>query len=308
MAIALILSATALWVSRIPARAAAAHPPTGRFLTVAGTRLHYVDLGRDSGGAPPIVLIHGNPGAIEDFDRLIPVLATSHRVIALDRPGHGYSDRPDVQAATPLAQARQLHAALEQLGVHRPILVGHSWGGALALAYALEFPNDAAGLALLGTRAYPDPEPPDALYVQLRRPVIGPLLRHTLVPIFGRGTLEARFAAAYRPDSLQRDHLAVAQALWMRPGELGATVWDTFLLQGEAGEMARRYSTVGVPVMLLVGDQDALLPESQQLADQLPNAWIQVLASTGHYLPRTRVTEIERAIAVLEARLNAAEP
>jgi pimeloyl-ACP methyl ester carboxylesterase len=307
LAIALILGATALWVNHLEARAAAAYPPAGRFLTVAGARLHYIDVGRDSSNAPPIVLIHGNPGSVEDFDRLIPALATSHRVIAVDRPGHGYSERPDMRAATPLAQARQLHAALEQLGVRRPILVGHSWGGALALSYALEFPNDVAGLTLLGTRAYHDPEPPDALYVLLRRPVIGPMLRHTLVPIFGRGTLEARFAAAYRPDSVQRDHLAFARALWMRPGELGATVWDAFLLQDQAGGMARRYSSIGVPVMLLAGDQDGLLPESQQLADQLPNAWIEVLSNTGHYLPRTRVAEIERAIAVLQARLKAGE-
>ena len=305
LAIALILGATALWVNRLAARATAAYPPAGRFLMVDGARLHYVDVGGVGNGESPLVLIHGNPGGIQDFERLIPLLATSHRVIAVDRPGHGYSERADMRAATPLAQARQLHAALDQLGARRPILVGHSWGGALALAYATEFPDDVAGLVLLGTRAYPVEGPPDPLYALLRRPVIGPVLRHTLVPALGRGMLDARMSAAYLPDSVQAGHLASARALWMRPSQLGATVWDTFLLQNDAGVMARKYSTVGVPVMLLVGDGDSLLPETQQLASQLPNAWIEVLPNTGHYLPRTRAAEIQRSVQVLEARLGA---
>lgn len=303
--VALTLGAAALWVNRLTARAAATYPPAGRSLTVDGARLHYVDVGSASNDEPPLVLIHGNPGAIQDFERLIPVLATSHRVIAVDRPGHGYSERPDMRGATPAAQARQLHVALDQLGVRRPILVGHSWGGALALAYAIEFPDDVAGLALLGTRAYPVEGPPDPLYALLRRPVIGPLLRHTLVPLLGRRTLDTRMSAAYHPDSVQRGHLAFARALWMRPDQLGATVWDTFLLQGEAGAMARRYSSVGIPVMLLAGDDDHLLPETQQLANELPNAWIEVLSNTGHYLPRTRVADVEQSIAVLQARMHA---
>jgi pimeloyl-ACP methyl ester carboxylesterase len=306
--VALVLGAAALWASRLPMSAAAAFPPAGKLLTAGAGRLHYIDVGNPAPDAPVVVLIHGNPGAIEDFDRLIPALSASHRVIAFDRPGHGYSERADLQGATPTAQAAQLHDALDQLGVRRPILVGHSWGGMLALAYALQFPDDVAGLLLLGTKAYSDTGPPDPLYALLRRPVVGPLLRHTVVPFLGRGTMEARMAAAFQPDSLQRDHLARARALWMRPDEIGATVWDSFLRESEAGAMSRRYASVGAPVMILVGDGDSLLPESQQLANQLPNAWIQVLPRTGHYLPRTRVAEVQRSIAILQARLGAGEP
>jgi pimeloyl-ACP methyl ester carboxylesterase len=274
---------------------------------VGDARLHYLDSGAMLSESPPIVLIHGNPGSVADYDRLISVLKTNHRVIAIDRPGHGYSERPDVRAATPSAQARAIHAALEELGVHRPVIVGHSWGGAVALAYALDFPADVAGLALLATRAYPVDTPPDALYVMLRRPVIGPLLRHTLIPVLGRGTLETRFANAYRPDTIETSALTRARALWMRPSQLAATVWDTQLLQDESASLARRYSTISLPVMLLVGDSDTLLPESQQLATQLPNAWIEILPKTGHYITRTRVADVRRAIVILEARMKAAE-
>ena len=295
----------ALWVNHLAARAVADYPPAGRFVAVGGVRLHYLDSGAMLSESPTIVLIHGNPGSASDFDRLIPVLKTNHRVIAIDRPGHGYSERPDLRSATPSAQARELHAALEELGVHSPLIVGHSWGGAVALAYALEFPRDVGGLALLGTRAYPVDTPPDALYATLRRPVIGPLLRHTLIPLLGRGTLETRFANAYRPDTIEKDALARARALWMRPSQLAATVWDTQLLQEESATLARQYATIQLPVMLIVGDSDDLLPESRQLAGQLPNAWIEVLPKTGHYITRTRPGDVHRAISILEARLKA---
>ena len=308
LATVLILAATALRASSLQARANTSFPPLGRFVEAEGARLHYVDAGRP--GQPVVVLIHGNPGTGRDFDRLIPILAPNHRVIAIDRPGHGHSERPDLEGASPLVQARQLHAALEQLGATTPapILVGHSWGGALALAYAIEYPRETRGMLLLGTRAYPVGEPPDPLYALLRRPVIGPLLRWTVVPVLGRGTLDRRLSAAYQPDSVQAEHVAQARALWMRPGQLGATVWDTFLLQRDAGAMASRYSSVGAPVMLLVGDGDSRLSESEQLATHLPNAWIEILPGAGHYLPRTRLLEIQRSLAVLEARMRAASP
>ena len=304
----LVLCAAAVWVNRLGARARAEYPPAGRFVAVGGARVHYVEAGQSAGGAPAVVLIHGNPGSTRDFELVVPALAATHRVIAVDRPGHGYSARPDLRAATPTAQARLLHGALAQLDIRRPILVGHSWGGSVALAYALEFPDDVAGLALLATRAYPVEGQPDALYTLLRRPLIGPLLRHTLVPLFARGMMEGRFIAAYRPDTIHPNHLSAARALWMRPSELGAMVWDTRLLQEESATMARRYSSIGIPVMILVGDGDDLLPESQQLATQLPNAWIEVLSRTGHYLPRTRVAEVQRTVAVLSARTRASVP
>ena len=306
--IVLILGATAIWVSRATARANETYPAAGRFLPVAHARLHYVDTGYAANGESPVVLIHGNAGSVRDFDRLIPALAASRRVIAIDRPGHGHSARRSLEGTTPVAQAGMLHSLLDQAGVQRPILVGHSWGGALALAYATEFPEAVGGLVLLGTRAYPVDGPPDPLYALLRRPVIGALLTTTVVPIFGRDILEARVEAAYHPDSVHQDHLASARALWMRPGQIGATVWDTFLLQRDAPALARKYATIGAPTMIMVGDGDELLPESQQLSTHLPSAWIEVLSGAGHYLQRTHVGEVQRAIAIVQARARAAVP
>ena len=304
--LALALGAAAWRVRTMTSHAHATWPASGRYVTIpGGQRLHYADTGQAAPARHTVVLLHGNPGTIHDFDRLVRLLAPTTRVIAFDRPGHGYSDRLGMRESTPTVQARAIHAALVQLGVERPIIVGHSWGGALAMAYAMEFPADVAGLVLVGTRAYPIEGPPDPLYSLLRTPLIGPVLRHSVASIVAPGPIENRVAGAYRPDGVHADHLARGRALWARPTQLGATVWDTYLLQNAADTMSRRYGTLAHPTMLLVGDGDELLPETERLSRELSGTWIRVLPNTGHYAIRTRPADVARAIAELEARLAA---
>jgi pimeloyl-ACP methyl ester carboxylesterase len=107
-------------------------------------------------------------------------LAASHRVILIDRPGHGWSSRPaDASYASPERQAELVANALEQLGVRRAIMVGHSWGGAFATAYALAFPDRTAGLVLLSAVTHPWPGDPGWYNNLALLPVIGPLFLRT---------------------------------------------------------------------------------------------------------------------------------
>src|SRR5262249_37337328 len=107
--------------------------PKEGYVEVEKTRMRYVEAGE----GPVVVMIHGNAGSVEDFDfKTLGQICRDHRIIAVDRPGHGKSERPNGKPATLQYQARLLHETLTHLGVTRPVLVGHSWGGALALAYA----------------------------------------------------------------------------------------------------------------------------------------------------------------------------
>ena len=134
-----------------------AHPPQGRFVEVAGGRLHLLELG--SPDAPPVVLLHGASGNLQDMRLALgDRLAARYHVILVDRPGHGWSDRPDGPAdGSPARQAALIHQALERIGVTRAIVVGHSWSGALATAYALAYPADVTGLVLLAPVTHPWP-------------------------------------------------------------------------------------------------------------------------------------------------------
>src|SRR5882672_7352100 len=137
-----------------------AHRPAGRFVPVAGGRLHVVETApaRPSAAAP-IVLLHGASGNLEDQRLTLgTALAARCRVILIDRPGHGFSDRPGGKAdASPGRQAALIAQALARLGVGPAVIVGHSWAGALAAAIALDFPERVAALVLLAPVTHPWP-------------------------------------------------------------------------------------------------------------------------------------------------------
>jgi len=130
------------------------NPPIGRFITVDGVRLHYVDRGTGT----PLVLLHGNGSMIEDFQSsgLIDLAAKKYRVIAFDRPGFGHSHRPRSTIWTPEAQADLIAAALKEIGVPRAIILGHSWGTLVALALAVKYPQEVEALVLASGYYYPN--------------------------------------------------------------------------------------------------------------------------------------------------------
>ena len=129
------------------------NPPKGSFIEVDGVRLHY----SDRGTGRPIVMIHGNLVTGDDYNTsgVAERLLGTCRVILFDRPGYGYSGRPRWRPWGPVGQAELLHKALRELGVERPVLVGHSWGSLVALAYAIRHRSDTAGLVLLSGYYFP---------------------------------------------------------------------------------------------------------------------------------------------------------
>ena len=144
--LAVVNHAAARWAER-------RNPPKGAFLEVDGVRLHY----SDRGTGQPVVLIHGNAVTGDDYNTsgVAERLVGTCRVVIFDRPGFGYSERPRWRPWAAFEQAELLHKALAQLGVRRPVVVGHSWGTMVALALAIRHPADTGGLVLLGGYYFP---------------------------------------------------------------------------------------------------------------------------------------------------------
>lgn len=195
---AAVLAATALWNRAQARRVERDHPPTGRFLEIDGIRLHYLE----RGSGPPVVLLHGNVVTAEDyslsgvFDRLVK---RGHRVVAFDRPGFGFSDRPQGMLWTPTAQAHLLRRAFARLGLERPVVVGHSWGTMVALAMGLDHPDAVGGLVLLSGYYKPTARLDVPLVALAAVPVLGDVLRYTVSPLFGRVMLPLNLKIMFAP-------------------------------------------------------------------------------------------------------------
>jgi pimeloyl-ACP methyl ester carboxylesterase len=175
---------TALWVQHRARKAERENPPAGRFVEVDGVRLHYIEKGKGA----PVVLLHGNTVFLQDFigSGLFDRLAEHHRVIAFDRPGFGYSERPRDRLWTAQAQAVLLQRALAQIDVEQPVLVGQSWGTLVALGLAVNFPSYARGLVLISGYYYPTARLDVALTAPAAVPLLGDALRYTVSPLAGR--------------------------------------------------------------------------------------------------------------------------
>ena len=153
IALVLVFAAVTLWrAARNEAASEAAYPPSGEIIDVEGTKIHAVV----KGSGPDLVLIHGASGSARDLTfSLVDKLAADYRVITFDRPGFGYSDRLAPKGETIFAQAGILKKAAAQLGATAPIVVGQSYGGSVALAWATKHPEDLSALVTLAAPALP---------------------------------------------------------------------------------------------------------------------------------------------------------
>lgn len=255
---AAVLTAAALWNNARARRAEHDHPPSGRFVEVDGIRLHY--LGRGTGS--PVVLLHGNVVSAEDYvySGVFDELAKRHRVIAFDRPGFGYSARPQGTLWTPAAQARLLREAFAQLGMERPVVVGHSWGTLVALAMALDAPDAVGGLVLLSGYYKPTARLDVAVAAPPAIPILGDVLRYTISPLLGRATLpinlKAMFAPQSVPDRFRRDF---PYGFPVRPWQIRAEAQDAATMVQAAASLRARYGDLKLPVTIMAGTEDKIV-------------------------------------------------
>lgn len=294
---AVALTAATIWrVQAREAAAMAAHPPTGQFVTVeGGARVHLQVMG----DGPDLVLIHGASGNLRDFThRLAGELATRYRVIALDRPGMGHSDPLPPGEHSVEAQARRLRAAVAELGVTRPIVLGQSYGGAVALAWALQ--EQPAALVLVAGVSMPWPGRLDPWYRATAsipgRAVLVPLVSAFVPDRVVRRAVEGVFAPQSAPEGYA-DHLGTD--LTLRRATLATNAAQINSLRPQVVAMAERYQGLTLPVELIHGDADLVVPlavHSGPLAEILPEARLTVLPGAGHMPHHTHRREVIAAI------------
>jgi pimeloyl-ACP methyl ester carboxylesterase len=279
-------------------------PRSGRLANIEGHDIHYVVAGE----GPPILFLHGLGGQLMHFrGTLFDRLAPDYRLVAVDRPGSGYSRRAGETGSRISEQARILASLIDELGLEQPLVVGHSLGGAVALALAIDHPDRVGGLALIAPLTHLfDKVPPAFAPLYIEAPWKRRLLAATVgVPAsFDRAqqTLDFVFGPQKAPDSY---FVEGGGWLSLRPAHLEATIADMVAIVHDLGRYEARYGELAVPVGVLFGTADRVLDPSVHIAplqDRVRDLTVELLDGIGH-MPQFVATErVEAFVRKMAAR------
>jgi pimeloyl-ACP methyl ester carboxylesterase len=266
-------------------------PRDGELIEVSGQSIHYTD----DGSGPAIVMIHGLGGQLRNFARpLVDDLARDYRVVRIDRPGSGYSPRAASTSARLGVQAETVAEFIRMLKLERPLIVGHSLGGALALSIALNHPDVVGGLALIAplTQVQQIEDVPEVFKgLVIRSPAIRKTVAWTLATPMGMATAEKSLKEVFAPEPVPEDFRTEGGGLLaLRPNNFCASSADLMDLEGELEGMVERYPSLTIPVSILYARADNLLDferHGERTALEIPDTRIE-LVEGGHMLPFTQ--------------------
>jgi pimeloyl-ACP methyl ester carboxylesterase len=259
-------------------------PAEATYTRVEGARVRFLDVGR----GPPVVLLHGFASSIENWARVIPDLARTHRVIALDLKGFGWTDRPNADYS-PRAQAELVKALLDERGVGPAALVAHSWGSSVALAFALAFPERVTKLALYDAWVYESQLP--SMFQLSRAKGLG----EVLFALFYAERADERIALGfYDPAIVTQQLVDDVEVAFDRPGTKAAALATVRGM--DYAKVEGSYGSIAAPTLLLWGREDVVTPPSigERLVRQLPNARLVVYPRCGHFPMLEAVAESNR--------------
>lgn len=274
-------------------------PPSGQMIRVDGKDVHVVV----QGSGPALVLIHGAGGNARDFTyQLTDRLADRYTVYAVDRPGLGWSEAI-ATAASPSDQARHLAKATRALGAENPIVLGHSYGGAVAMAWALDEPASAIVVVSGATMPWPGSLRPyyRVFGSKLGGSLGGPIVSATVTD----SQIEASVKGVFAPAPVPADYIPKAAIpLATRADSFAESARQVNTLKPHVIGQSERYADVTLPVEILHGTADvSVRPEihAVPLSKVLPNANLQLLEGVGHaphhVEPDTVIQAIDRAAA-----------
>ena len=278
-------------------------PNIGELIDIGGLRMNSVFV--PAGGAvdlPPIVFIHGASGNLRDeMHAFREKLEGRADLLFLDRPGHGYSERGGAENGFPDGQARAIARLMEKRGIAKAIVVGHSFGGAIAASFALEHPEKTAGLLFLAPATHPWPGGIDWYYDLAKRPVIGWLFSHIVAMPAGLLRIKGGTRSVFAPNACPDDYIeATAPALVLRPKTFRSNAIDVASLLAYVRRTQPRYGEIRTPTVIVTGDTDGIVYEdihSVGLARDIAGSELVWIRNLGHK-PDYVVTDL--AVEALE--------
>ncbi|MFN2492558.1 MAG: alpha/beta fold hydrolase [Pyrinomonadaceae bacterium] len=256
------------------------HAEFSRFIEVDGVRVHYQEAGAND--APAMILIHGFAASNLVWSKVfLELAAAGFRVIAPDLPGYGYSGKPRQLDYTIVSQARMVRSLIAQLGINRTVLVGSSYGGAIAATIALDHPALVEKLILVG--AVTNNKPTRYLLMRLfGSPIIGDILSPLVVG--SRRLLRMRMKRVYDRHAWELDERRVdARHLPLRTAGAHRAIIRT-VRRWDAERVSREVHLITQPTLVVWGDSDREVPlhDGEHLQSEIPNARLIVFRDCGH--------------------------
>ncbi len=265
------------------------NPPVGSFLDIDGTILHYVHVpAPENPDLPPVVFIHGaSANLLDQMVPLRPLLEGRAELLFVDRPGLGWSGRGPRANAGQSGQAAMIADLMEKLGISQAIIVGHSFGGSVAAAFALDHPGSTLGLVFLSAATHPWPGGDTSWYYKLTTvPLLGWLFSETVATPAGSLRMDAATTCVFAPNPVPEKYLERAQIpLVLRPRTFRANATDVEGLYRYALANASRYSLIKKPTVIISGDADTVVYEeihSLGLARDIEGAELVWVKNLGH--------------------------
>ncbi|MFL2899943.1 MAG: alpha/beta fold hydrolase [Candidatus Pelagibacterales bacterium] len=270
------------------------YPPLGYFKNIDGYNIHYTDIG----SGQPVVLLHSQPANERQFDLLKNKLKENYRVISIDRPGMGYSEGPKINSSERLfLQAEIISKLLDEIIDEKPIVVGHSYGGALALSLALYEEKNLKKLILVNTVSHPWKG--DGVWLPFKiitNPLIGKIFSQTYAMIYGKSVID-RSADDNFPDNKPTPGFVnrVGAELTLRPASLESYALDAINLKSSLSKQYKKYKNLNIPVTILAGKGDRVTPNkthSFQLHKNIKHSKLIELSNVEHSIPELNPMKI----------------
>jgi pimeloyl-ACP methyl ester carboxylesterase len=268
----------------------------GEFVDLAGARLYYYAAG-SRGAGEPVVFLHGFGTSGHLWSEVVSLMPAGHRLVVVDLLGYGRSDPPNGRPLSLKAHGDRVIALLDTLGVREACLVGHGVGGGIAQAIALQHPARVSRLALMSSIAFGNWATRDVLLARAAMP----LLRH-LPPAWLLSLVRTALERGYG-DAVRASH---ALDKFGRPftTDEGRDALRTHIIaldRGETRALARRLSELAIPVSVVWGSDDPLLPVSmgRRLAAAIAGASLEIIDGARHFLPEEAPRQVADAVGRL---------
>ena len=270
------------------------YPPLGYFKNIDGFKIHYTDIG----SGQPVVLLHSQPANERQFDLLKNKLKENYRVISVDRPGMGYSEGIKENSSERLfIQAKIISKLIREITDEKPVVVGHSYGGALALSLALYDEENLKKLVLVNTVSHPWKS--DGIWFPFRiitNPFIGKIFSNTYAMIYGKSVIEKSADDNFPNNKPTPDFIArVGAELTLRPTTLESYALDAINLKSSLSKQYQNYNKLKLPVTILAGIGDRVTPNkthSYKLHKDIKHSKLIELNEVEHSIPELNPIKI----------------